>query len=254
MATASARAWLPPSRRGKPVSGDVRLWLVVTAAVVAAVLVWVPWIRPLAYPFRLLVSLVHELSHGLAALVTGGHFRNFVVFGDGSGLAYTAGGWRLVVIPAGYLGATTFGAALIFLGTSLKGSRWALGILGTAMALLSLRYGLPGLFHEHVLGALLAVVSGTALGAIFLWICFKAADRLVVFTIHLVAFLAGINAFSDLWYLIGLSTSQAASATDARSMADITWFPAVFWAILWALCSAVILILAVRAAWNRGTL
>jgi len=206
----------------------------------------------LAYPFRLLVTLVHELSHGLAAQLTGGHFRNFVVFSDGSGLAYTAGGWRMVVIPAGYLGAASFGAALILLGTSLKASRWALGALGVLIGLLSLRYGLPSIAHEHAMAGVLAAGSGAALGAVFLWVSTKAADRWILFTIHLVAFLSGVNAFTDLWHLIGLSRSPSALATDARSMADLTILPATFWAIFWALCSALILGLAVRAAWGRS--
>ena len=54
------------------------------ALVTAALLTWTPWITWLAYPFRLLVTLVHELSHGLAALATGGYFRNFVVFSNSS--------------------------------------------------------------------------------------------------------------------------------------------------------------------------
>ena len=222
------------------------------AAVLAAVLVWLPWGKALAYPFRLLVTLVHELSHGLAAQLTGGHFRNFVVFSDGSGLAYTAGGWRLVVIPAGYLGAASFGAALILLGTNLKASRWALGVLGAAVGLLSLRYGLPSISHEHALAGVLAAASGATLGAAFVWLAAKAVDRWILFTVHLVAFLSGVNAFSDLWHLIGLSRSPSVLATDARSMADITGLPATFWAVFWAMCSALILGMAIRAAWGRS--
>jgi Peptidase M50B-like len=256
MATSSGKAARPRRRSGKlfsgRVTGDQRAALVLAAAALAAILVWLPWGRALAYPFRLLVTLVHELSHGLTALATGGHFRNFVVFSDGSGLAYTAGGWRLLVIPAGYLGAAAFGAALILLGTSLKASRWALGALGAVVGLLSLRYGLPSVFHEHAMAGLLAAGSGAALGTVFVWVSARAADRWIVFTVHLVAFLSGFNAFSDLWYLIGISRSPCALATDARSMADLTILPATAWAVVWALCSGLILGLAVRAAWSRG--
>src|ERR1041385_2016239 len=65
------------------------------------------------YPFRLLVTFVHESGHGLAALVTGGRFDSFVVYENGSGEALTAGGNPLLILPMGYLGAALFGAALL---------------------------------------------------------------------------------------------------------------------------------------------
>jgi hypothetical protein len=245
---------MPPKKSSRPrfSSAEIHTGLVLGAAGAAGALIWVPWLAVLAYPFRLLVTLVHELSHGLTALATGGYFRNFVVFGDGSGLAYTAGGWPLLVVPAGYLGAAAFGAVLILLGTGKKSSRWALGAVGLGVALFSLRYGLPSLLHEHAEGGLLAVVSGSILGGLLFLCAWKASDRWIVFTIYLVAFLSGVNAFSDLWTLIGISSSPTTLATDAQSMAGMTLLPAVFWAVLWALCSALILAAAVRAAWNRG--
>ncbi len=45
---------------------------------------------PLAYPFRLLTTIVHELSHGMVTLLTGGFFLRFVIFPDGAGVDYTA--------------------------------------------------------------------------------------------------------------------------------------------------------------------
>jgi Peptidase M50B-like len=225
--------------------------LVALAAVVAALLTWVGWLRPVAYPFRLLTTLVHELGHGLTALVTGGHFLRFVVFPDGSGLAYTAGGWRLLVIPAGYLGVAVFGAALIVLGRSRRAARTALGAIGGAMVLLTLRYSVPTLFTAQAGAGLLTTASGLVLGALLVWIAVAAGERWVVFTIYLLAIEAGLAAFGDLWTLIGLSTAAGGVATDARSMAELTHLPALAWAVVWALAAAVILGAAVRAAWRR---
>ena len=246
--------WASMSRRSSPRASrrgaTSPKGLLPLAFLVAAALTWLPWISWLAYPFRLLVTLVHELSHGLAALATGGYFRNFVVFSDGSGLAYTAGGWRWVVVPAGYLGAAAFGALLILLGTSLRASRWALGGLGVLMALLSLRYGLPSLASEHALAGLLAATTGTLLGGIFLTLALRASGSWILFTIHLLALMTGLNAFSDLRTLIGLSASPTVLATDARSMADLTHLPAAFWAVFWAFGAGLLLGSAAWIAWS----
>jgi Peptidase M50B-like len=225
--------------------------LIALAALVAVLLAWIDWLRPLAYPFRLLLTLVHELSHGLAALATGGRFLRFVVFADGSGLAYTAGGWRLVVIPAGYLGAAAFGAALILTGRSRRGGRAALGLVGAAVVLLTLRYGLPTVFTAQVGAGLLTVAGGLGIGALLVWIAVAAGPRWTVFTLYLLAIEAGLASFTDLWTLIGLATTSAV-ATDARSMAELTHLPALVWAVLWALAAAAILGAAVRVALRAG--
>ena len=246
----SARPPARPARPPAPSPGET-VGLVALAVLVAAALAWVSWLRPLAYPFRLLLTLVHELGHGLTALVTGGRFLRFVVFPDGSGLAYTAGGWRLLVIPAGYLGAAAFGAALILIGRSRSGARAALGVIGAAVALLTLRYGVATLFTAEVGPGLLTTVSGLAAGALLVWIAVSAGARWVTFTVYLLAIEAGLAACGDLWTLIGLSTTETV-ATDARSMAELTHLPAVVWAVLWALAAAVILGGAVRAALAGG--
>ncbi|PIV32542.1 MAG: peptidase M50, partial [Lysobacterales bacterium CG02_land_8_20_14_3_00_62_12] len=47
----------------------------------------VPWLGWLVFPFRLFGTFVHELSHGLAAVLTGGDFVRFTVHPDLSGRA-----------------------------------------------------------------------------------------------------------------------------------------------------------------------
>src|SRR3954466_10077092 len=91
---------------------DRRLLLAVLAAVVVFVLWNIPQLDFILYPFRLFVSYVHESGHGTAAILTGGRFEALQIFSDGSGQALTVGGSRLVVLPAGYLGAALFGAVL----------------------------------------------------------------------------------------------------------------------------------------------
>jgi hypothetical protein len=58
----------------------------------------------------------------------------------------------------------------------------------------------------------------------------------MVFLLYLVATQAGLMAFSDLAGLIGLTASSFdAPANDAQSMAELTYIPAIFWALLWAI-------------------
>lgn len=221
------------------------------AAGTALALSAVPALALAAYPLRLLLTLVHELGHGLAALVTGGEFLRFVVFPDGSGLAYTAGGLRLLVIPAGYLGVAAFGAALLVAGSSRSAGRWALGTVGAAVVVLTLRYGLPTLFSTQALAGLLTLVTGLALGSALVWIAVRAAAGATIFALHLLAFQAGLTAFADLRTLVGLTANLAPAGNDAVSMAEITPLPAVVWAVLWAVAAVLVLAAGARLAWSR---
>jgi hypothetical protein len=229
------------------------LTLIGLAGLASLLIAILPLVGLLNYPFRLLLTMVHELGHGLAALLTGGSFIRFVVFPNGSGLAYTAGGWSLLVTSAGYLAVAVFGAILILLGRNQRWSRIALGVIGGAMILLSLRYGVPSIFSfGHILGGLLTTFAGLIFGAFFIWVALKAAAGWIVFLIHLVAIQAGLTAFSDLTGLIGLSTRFFNTpANDAQSMAEMTFVPAVVWALLWVVVAVLLIGGAIWLTWLR---
>jgi hypothetical protein len=236
--------------RDEEFTAQQTLLLIGLAGLATLLIAFTPWLSLLDYPFRLLVTLVHELGHGLAALLTGGRFIRFVIFPNGSGLAYTAGGWRFVVIPAGYVGVAVFGAGLILLGRSHRWSRIAMSVIGGAMILLSLRYGLPSIFSFQILSGILTTVSGVIFGALFLWVAVKAAPGWIIFLLHWVAIQAGLTAFSDIATVIGLSTRFFnAPANDAASMAELTFIPAIVWALVWAIAAVALIGGAIWLTW-----
>ena len=245
----SIQSLFSPSREDD-FSTQQTLSLIGLAGLATLLIALIPWLYPLNYPFRLLLTMVHELGHGLAALLTGGEFIRFVIRPNGAGLAYTAGGWRFVVIPAGYLGVALFGAGLILLGRSHRWSRTAMAIIGGAMILLSVLYGVPSIFSPDVLSGILTTLSGVIFGSLFLWVAVKATPGWIIFLLHLVAIQAGLTAFNDIATVIGLSARFFnAPANDAQSMAELTFIPAIVWALLWAIVSLLLIGGAVWATW-----
>ena len=227
--------------------------LIGLAALTALLISTIPIINLLDYPFRLLLTIIHELGHGSAAIVSGGDFQNFLITPNGSGLAYTAGGWRFVVIPAGYLSVALFAALLISLGRSHRWSRLALGLIGAAMLGMSLWFGRPGEITFQAIGAsALTILTGVILGAVFLRVALRAAPGAIIFFIHLVAIKAGFTAFADLFGLVGISTRLRGAPTDAQSMAQLTGIPAVIWAVIWIIMASFIIGWAVKATWLSG--
>ena len=82
-----------------------RARLALVASVIVTVLLYVvPYGYMLAYPLMLLSTLVHEMGHGVAALLVGGSFHQFQMWVDGSGVAMWSAEpsrWRLAVVAAG---------------------------------------------------------------------------------------------------------------------------------------------------------
>lgn len=238
-----------PTAKGN-LSNRQTLSLIALAGLTTLLLAVVPGLDYLNYPFRLLITLVHELGHGLAAILTGGDFVRFIVNMDGSGLAYTSGGWRLIVIPAGYLGAALFGGLLIMLGRSHRGASLAMGAIGLVMIIFSLRYGVPSLFTTDFLGGLIAVLSGVVFGVIFLGVALQAKPGAVIFLLHVVAIQAGLTAFTDIVAVLGMSAPfNVGPRTDAVAMAELTFIPAIIWAGLWVAAALVLIGGAIWLTW-----
>lgn len=224
------------------------LGLIALAGIAAFFVGSIPIIR---YPFRLLMTFVHEFGHGIAAIITGGHFESFVINPDGSGLAYSAGGWRFIIIPAGYLGVAVFAAVLITLGRSHRWSRIALGSIGTMLILLTLCYGRPAAFSlQAIFSSILTILMGISFGTIFLWVALKSPDGAIIFFLHLIAIKAGLTAFEDIIGLLSFpSCSQMQVKTDACSMANLTFIPAEVWAVVWAVIAVILIGGAIWSTW-----
>jgi len=206
----------------------------------ALMLLWqVPMLGWAVYPFRLFGTFVHELSHGLAALATGGKFVRFSVHPDLSGLAWSAGGIRWIVASAGYIGSAVFGGFIVLLAARGVPARWILTGLGVLMALLCLLYvrNLFGIATGLALAGAL-IVAGVYLRGVL-------ADMLVM-VLALQALLDGFNSLFNVWRLSG----EADVHTDAHTMAQLSGLPAGLWVVIWMGFSLLVLAIVMRLAYR----
>jgi len=204
----------------------------------------IPVLRWLVYPFQLFVTLVHELSHGLAALLTGGRFVEFTMASNSSGLATTAGGWRWVIIPAGYLGAAIFGGLLLVLilqGTEEQRRRWLAIGLGLFFAVTTV------LFARNLTAVMVGSISALTLLALGRYGPFV----LLLFGLDLLAIQSILNAIDSLLGLTRLNAGPFQLPNDAQAMESLTHIPALFWAVLWSLTAVVILIVSIYLSFQR---
>ncbi len=205
-----------------------RLALLVAAVGIVYVLWNVPVFAFILYPLRLFVTYVHEAGHGLMAIVSGGHFDRLEIFADGSGLALTAGGSPALILPAGYLGAAIFGAALFYIVNRWHYSRFVSAVLGVGLILLSVFFG--GLLTT-------AFLVGIGFGIVLIALGWKARYEINTIVLNVLAITTGLNAVLDIWFLVGNSgASLGAVRNDAAAFsAEVApLIPAAVWAVLWS--------------------
>ena len=223
----------------RPVSTRPALGSLLLACALTVVLWYVPVASFALYPLRLFVTFIHEGSHALAATLTGGVAERIVVQPDASGYTLTAGGWPILIVMAGYLGATAYGALMLSLARRPGAARAILGVSGVLIALLDLLLVRNG----FGLGWGILIAAGL----------FGAARLLPARAAELTAMFLGVqcvvNALYDLKTLVGLSV-YGGPVSDAVLMSQIIPLPPVVWAVLWCGLALGILGAALRPFWR----
>ncbi|MEL7115446.1 MAG: M50 family metallopeptidase, partial [Pseudomonadota bacterium] len=128
--------------------------LLLTAAVVLL------WDTPVLVPLKILVVLFHEISHGVAAVLTGGEIVSLTVSPDQGGLAVTRGGSRFWILTAGYLGSLLIGVGLLLGALRSRADKAlvaALGVVTLALTALYIRELFAVLFCLGIGLSLLAI-------------------------------------------------------------------------------------------------
>ncbi len=83
---------------------------------------------------------LHEISHGLAAAVTGGRIVAIGLTFDEGGVCITDGGSRFLILNAGYLGSLFWGALFLVLSARTRASREITGFVGVFVLAVTLLY------------------------------------------------------------------------------------------------------------------
>ena len=237
--------------RPRPTSRALDDWMASTTARrrTKAALAWsialtvalylVPFGQLLAYPLVLLSTLVHEVGHGVTAMLVGGHFERFVMFPDASGMAFSSGvepGWRHALVAAGGLVGPALAAALAFVAARRAG--WSRAFL---VSMAAAGVVLLVLVVRNPFGIAFAGVLVTLLG----WLGLRASAATAQVATVFMAVQLALSVFSrgDYLFVKEAQTGAGVNPSDVQLMANALGGP--YWA--WGLaCGAFsVLVLAV---------
>jgi hypothetical protein len=210
---------------------------------------FLPYAELLTWPFRIFVTFIHEGGHALAAFVTGNSVHSLSVSPDGSGMVYSTDTGLLsgmFVSSAGYLGAMTFGALLLWLVRRRVKARVVLAGSGVLVLLLATFFGFLAPLWNWSLPGLFTLVAGVALPLGLFAAAKYLSPRAATFLVSFLAVQCVLNAVFDLRNVLFASAFTDAH-TDAANMAAATGVPGIFWALFWIVVAFVIMTLALRA-------
>ena len=234
-----------------------QLLLLLLATVITLVLWFLPYADYLVYPIRLFVTFVHESSHALIAVLTGGSVQSLTIAADGSGVVYSApsgmiGG--LLTSSAGYLGTMAFGVLLLFLIRRSFSPNKILAALGIFVGVMTVVFTIISpAFHFLSLNTtfssiLFTILAGTLLTAGLVALGIFAKGRVASFAVAFLAVQCLLNAALDLVNVFFINAPLIGSdiQTDAGNMSTATGIPGVVWVVIWMGLSLLMISLGLR--------
>ncbi len=182
---------------------------------------WLLWNTPAVYPLKIFVVLLHEISHGIMAVATGGTIQEIVITPDQGGACICPGGSPFLTLSAGYLGSLAWGGLL--LAVAMRGGRWA-------------RYGLAavGVMVLAVGAFFMRTGFGLVFAALFSAALFASARYLPDYANR--TLLTALGLTSSLYAILDIKSDildRPHLESDARMLAELTHVPTLVWGVLW---------------------
>ena len=204
---------------------------------VLSALVLALWQLPVALPFRLMVVFLHELSHALAALVTGGAVKAIALSADEGGVTTTQGGNLFAILSAGYLGSLGFGAVILLIALRTNADRALMAALGLVMLVIA------ALYLREAFALAFAIGAGLAMLAMARFLPRDINDLMLRLFGLLSLIYVPWDIFSD-------TIQRAGLRSDAYMLAQTYGGATVFWGGLWLVISA--LVIGACLLWGLG--
>ncbi len=238
---------MPADRAPMQLSQRAR-WALVASAALTLGLYLVPYGGYVVYPLLLISTLVHELGHGIAAMLVGADFVSFKMWADGSGVAAhtvpPSDGARAFISAGGLCGPAVAAAVMIAAAQRPNWARYVLGAFGAGLALalvLVVRNGF-GMAFTGILAGMTLLIA---------W---RGGAQLAQYTLLFLAVQLALSVFSrgDYLFMQWAQTANGQMPSDSQHMADAMGGAYWFWGALCAAFSGAMLLLGAWMFW-RGT-
>ncbi len=206
------------------------------------------WDTIYLYPIKIFVVILHEISHGMAAVLTGGHIDRIEINAAIGGVCWTSGGHRGIILSAGYLGSMLWGSLILFIAAKTKYDN-ILGIfIGGGLILIAL------FFIRNFFGFLFTMV----LGLLMIILCVRSNNTVADFLMKFIGMTSALYVIIDIKSdlidrTVDGNALYSGMKSDAFALAEYLGFPqlSVFIGSVWMII-AILVFLRTLAAVGSG--
>jgi hypothetical protein len=171
-------------------------------------------------PFNWLETYFHEISHGIAAILTGGSIVKIELFSNGAGLCTTLGGNRFIVSFSGYAGAVIWGAMIYVAAKSHQRLAQVFSFFVFLLLLITLL-----LWARDALTIFICLVLLT----LFLLSLKTKNLKLLQLLLQFFGMVVLLNSLYSPFYLL-----DGRSIGDGANLANLTFIPEFIWVVIWS--------------------
>ena len=201
---------------------------------------WLLWDTPVVYPLKIFVVLLHEASHALVAVATGGSVHAITLDPREGGATLTYGGNSFLTLSAGYLGSLLWGALMVEASRSRRIPPKLVNALigGLVMAL-------TALYVRSLFGVLFGLGFGAAM---------VAFSRKMSVTLNS-GLLLTLGMTSALYAILDIKSDildRPNAMSDARMLSQITGVNTVVWGVVWIAIALGVTALLFRRAYRKA--
>ena len=198
------------------------------------------WDTYLVYPIKLFVVLIHEISHAISAILSGGKVISFNIGFDLSGKCETENGNNILIAASGYLGSLLFGLLIFYSTYNKRIGKWLLIII--ALLILITSVSLMQNFSLILLAVLYSVLLFVS--AFFLQI------RIDSYILKLFGMLSCIYVLFDIKEDI---LSRNSTISDASILSDLINVPTIVIGLIWLIISLAGIFLIMKLSYIKKT-
>ncbi|EPQ26858.1 uncharacterized protein PFL1_05493 [Pseudozyma flocculosa PF-1] len=193
---------------------------------VVIVILWnIPILKLILYPFKLLTVGFHEFSHAAVGLCTGAKIESIVLEPNEGGATRMRGGIPWLTLPAGYLGSSIIGAALIACGFDERASKVASIVIGVFFL-----FTLWWARRDWLTWVLLLAMVG--LFVLFWLVADSVALR------YFVLFIGVMNCLYSVWDICDDLIFRKVNESDATAFSKVVGCcPPQVWGVIWLFIS-----------------
>ncbi|KAL3844884.1 hypothetical protein ACJIZ3_002287 [Penstemon smallii] len=190
------------------------------------------WRTFLLTPFKLITVFLHEASHAIACWLTCGQVEGIQVHANEGGVTQTRGGVYWLILPAGYLGSSFWGMALILASTNLLTARIAAGGL-----ILSLFISLTYFFINVKQWTLRGLCIGFIVFIGVVWILQEMTTVRILR--YIILFIGVMNSLFSVYDIYDDLISRRVHTSDAEKFAELCPCPCTGfgWGVIWGMIS-----------------